>query len=332
MNAILHTLTDNLLVATILLLALGFIVFMQFQPEFGADKAANARVKALTKVPVVETRKRRKMTADERRRQMIADGLRQVERGRSADPKSLEVLIDQAGLTWSKRLFWVYSLVTGAIIGVVATLITSNPYIGMMMIAVGSYFPVRLYVRRVRKKRLQKFVDELPNALDMLVRGVKAGLHMNECFRSIAREAKEPVRSEFQRVVEAQAIGITIADAVGRLADRVPTPETNFLAISVALQASSGGRLSEALDNLSKTLRERKAMHGEIAAMSMEAKSSTAIIGAMPFLFVIGIHFTEPNYILPLFRTTMGIITLVGAGSWMLLGLFIINKMSQIKV
>ncbi|MFO4987107.1 type II secretion system F family protein, partial [Salmonella enterica subsp. enterica serovar 1,4,[5],12:i:-] len=90
----------------------------------------------------------------------------------------------------------------------------------------------------------------------------------------------------FQRVVEAQAIGITIADAVGRLADRVPTPETNFLAISVALQASSGGRLSEALDNLSKTLRERKAMHGEIAAMSMEAKSSTAIIGAMPFLFV----------------------------------------------
>lgn len=332
MNSINHVVSENLMVVAILLAAIGLILFLQFQPDFGAERTSTSRIKALTKSPVFENRRRRKLSPDERRRQMIAEGLRQVEKGRSADPKSLEVLLDQAGLIWSTRLYWTYSIVVGAIIGVVATLITSNPYIGLMMIALGSYFPMRLYVRRARTKRLRLFVNELPNALDMLVRGVKAGLHMTECFRSIAREAKEPVRSEFQRVVDAQAIGITIADAIGRLADRVPTPETNFLAISVALQSTSGGRLSEALDNLSKTLRDRKTMHGEIAAMSMEAKSSTAIIGAMPFLFIAGIHFTEPNYILPLFRTTVGIMVLVGAASWMLLGLYIINKMSQIKV
>lgn len=332
MTSISHMLSENLMVVVILLIAIGFILFMQFQPEFGAERASTSRIKALTKFPVIENRRRRKLSPDERRRQMIAEGLRQVEKGRSADPKSLEVLLDQAGLIWSTRLYWTYSVVVGAVIGIAATLMTSNPYIGLMMIALGSYFPMRFYVRRVRTKRLRQFVNELPNALDMLVRGVKAGLHMTECFRSIAREAKEPVRSEFQRVVDAQAIGITIADAIGRLADRVPTPETNFLAISVALQSTSGGRLSEALDNLSKTLRDRKTMHGEIAAMSMEAKSSTVIIGAMPFLFVGGIHFTEPNYILPLFRTTVGIMVLVGAASWMLLGLYIINKMSQIKV
>jgi tight adherence protein B len=332
MNSFVYILSENLLVVAVLLGAVGFIVYMQLQPDFGVNSTASARVKAITKSPVIENRRRRRMTADERRRQMIADGLRQVERGRTADPKSLDILIDQAGLTWSNRLFWTYSIVVGALLGMVATFVTSNPYIGLMMVAIGSYFPVRFYVRRVRKKRLQKFVDELPNALDMLVRGVKAGLHMTECFRSIARESKEPVRSEFQRVVEAQAIGITIADAIGRMADRVPTPETNFLAISVALQATSGGRLSEALENLSKTLRERKAMYGEIEAMSMEAKSSTAIIGAMPFLFIIGIHFTEPNYIMPLFQTTMGIVTILGAGTWMAIGLFIITKMSRIKV
>lgn len=332
MNASSHVLSENLWVMAMLIVAIGFIVFMQLKPDFGAERAATTRVKALTKSPVIENRRRRKLSPDERRRQMIAEGLRQVEKGRSADPKSLEVLLDQAGLLWSTRLYWTYSVVVGAVIGIAAVFITSNLYIGLMMIALGSYFPMRFYVRRARAKRLRLFVNELPNALDMLVRGVKAGLHMTECFRSIAREAKEPLRSEFQRVVDAQAIGITIADAIARLADRVPTPETNFLAISVALQSTSGGRLSEALDNLSKTLRDRKAMYGEIAAMSMEAKSSTAIIGAMPFLFLAGIHFTEPNYVLPLFRTTIGIMVLIGAASWMLIGLYIINKMSQIKV
>lgn len=332
MTSLIKVLADNFVITLALAGAIAFVIYMQLQPDFGTDRAATQRIKALLKDPVIDNRRRRKLTADERRRQMIAEGLRQVEKGRSADPKSLQVLIDQAGLTWSNKLFWTYSLVTGAVLGIAITLVTNNPYVGMATLALGTALPVRFYVRRVRSKRLNQFVEELPNSLDMLVRGVKSGLHMNECFRIIAKEAKEPVRGEFQAVVDAQAIGITVSEAVNRLADRVPTPETNFLAIAISLQASSGGRLSEALHNLSKTLRERKAMRGEIAAMSSEAKSSTAIIGAMPFLFMAGIHFTEPNYIQPLFRTTTGILTLIGAGSWMALGLFIIHKMSQIKV
>ena len=129
-------------------------------------------------------------------------------------------------------------------------------------------------------RRMKKFIVEFPNAVDVIIRGVKAGLPLGDCIRVIAAEAAEPVRSEFRRIVEAQAIGLSVAEAVEKLHDSVPIAEANFFSIVINLQSKSGGNLSEALGNLSRVLRDRKKMALKIKAMSSEAKTSAGIIGA----------------------------------------------------
>ena len=123
-----------------------------------------------------------------------------------------------------------------------------------------------------------------PDAIDVIVRGVRAGLPIGDCLRIIATETAEPVRSAFRQVVEAQSMGLSVAEAVDRLVAQVPISETSFFSIVIAIQQKAGGSLSEALANLSAVLRERKKMEGKIKALSSEAKASANIIGALPFV------------------------------------------------
>jgi tight adherence protein B len=121
---------------------------------------------------------------------------------------------------------------------------------------------------------MKKFVEEFPNAIDIIIRGVKAGLPLGDCLRVIANESAEPVRSEFRQIVETQAMGFSTSEAVDRIGERVPIPEARFFAIVISIQQKAGGNLAEALGNLSGVLRDRKKMKGKIKAMSSEAKAS----------------------------------------------------------
>jgi tight adherence protein B len=161
----------------------------------------------------------------------------------------------------------------------------------------------------------------------VIVRGVKAGLPLIDCIKVIAVEAQEPVRSEFQQIVEDQTLGMPLAEAVARLPERIPLAEANFFAIVIIIQSRSGGSLSEALGNLSKVLRDRKKMDAKIRAMSAEAKSSAGIIGSLPIVVAVLVYFTSPDYILLLFQTTTGNIVLAGSGLWMLMGILVMRKM-----
>src|SRR5690606_36809866 len=142
-------------------------------------------------------------------------------------------------------------------------------------------------------------------------RGTKAGLPLGECITIVANEAREPVKSEFHGIVETQTMGVSLADAVAKLPDRVPVPEADSFAIVIAIQQQAGGSLSEALGNLSKVLRGRKTMKGKIRAMSAEAKSSAAIIGSLPVLVTAAIYMLSPDYIMLLFTVTAGYVTLI---------------------
>jgi tight adherence protein B len=183
------------------------------------------------------------------------------------------------------------------------------------------------FVNFKRKRRLNRFSNEFPNAVDVIVRGVKAGLPLVDCLKVIARESVEPVRSEFQEVVEDQTLGMPLPDAVGRLPERIPLPEANFFAIVVAIQSRTGGSLSEALSNLSKVLRDRKKMSAKIRAMSAEAKSSAGIIGSLPIVVGVLVFFTSPEYIKLLFTTTVGNIVMGIAAFWMFIGVMVMRKM-----
>ena len=128
----------------------------------------------------------------------------------------------------------------------------------------------------------------------------------------ITTEAPEPLRSEFRAILETQTVGIPIGEACGKLYERIPVPEANFFGIVISIQQKSGGNLSEALGNLSKVLRERKKMKAKIQAMSMEAKASAAIIGALPPAVAFLVYITSPQYIELLWTHPTGRMMLAG--------------------
>jgi tight adherence protein B len=179
----------------------------------------------------------------------------------------------------------------------------------------------------LKKRREAAFLKALPDAVDVIVRGIKAGLPLFESIKVVAADSPEPLKSEFLSIIETQAIGIPLGEACQRLYERMPVPEANFFGIVVAIQQKSGGNLSEALGNLSKVLRDRRKMAEKIQAMSMEAKASAAIIGSLPPIVMIMVYITTPGYISLLWTHPTGQLMLVGCAVWMSIGIMVMKKM-----
>jgi tight adherence protein B len=140
------------------------------------------------------------------------------------------------------------------------------------------------------------------------------------------------VRSEFRRIVESQQVGLSIPEAAMRMTETMPCPEAGFFGIVIQIQQQAGGNLSEALGNLSRVLRERKKMKAKVQALSMEAKASAVIIGALPFIVAFLVYLSSPNYIMPLFTTSTGHLILLVSGVWMMIGIFVMRSMMNFEV
>ncbi len=164
------------------------------------------------------------------------------------------------------------------------------------------------------------------------MRGIKSGLPVGDCLRIIASEAREPLKGEFRAIIEAQSLGLSVTDAVGRLTKRMPIQEANFFVIVIQIQQKAGGNLSEALGNLSRVLRERKKMKAKVAAMSMEAKASAAIIGSLPFIVAFMVQIASPGFITPLFTTQTGHMMLLGSAFWMMCGIIMMRSMINFEI
>jgi len=267
-----------------------------------------------------------------RRRKAVQESLREMEikeraKARSRTSPPLDLRLEQAGLTMSKAAFFMMGAMVGAVMFVLGFLAGAPMIVAIGLSAAGALgFPFWL-VNFLRKRRFNAFLKEFPNAVDIIVRGVKAGLPLNDSMRIVANESAEPVRSEFRIIHERQALGQSVADAISELPERVPVAEANFFAIAIAIQQQAGGNLSEALGNLSKVLRERAKMKGKIKAMSMEAKASAFIIGSLPIIVMILVYLTSPDYITLLFTETVGNAILIASAFWMAIGIFVMRKM-----
>jgi tight adherence protein B len=228
--------------------------------------------------------------------------------------------------------FYLYSLVCGLAL-TLATFMLGAPLmvVGGALIA-GTLGLPRWFVSFRRSRRVKAFLEEFPNALDIIVRAVKSGLPLNDGIRLIANEAPEPVRTEFRRIVESQQVGLSIPEATMRMPETMPCPEAGFFGIVIQIQSQAGGNLSEALGNLSRVLRDRKKMKAKVQALSMEAKASAVIIGALPFIVAFLVYLTSPNYIMPLFTTSTGHLILGISGVWMSIGIFVMRKMMNFEV
>lgn len=268
------------------------------------------------------------------RRKQIQETLKQIEDREKQRKKrmTLRMMIMQAGLEISPNLFWIFSAVLGVLFAVPPLIFGIPWYVSVLAGVVGFLGFPRWFLNFLRRRRQNIFLHDFADAIDVMVRGLKAGLPVSDAMKIIAAESGPPVGPEFLEVVEGQRVGITIDQGIERMFERMPLSEVNFLGIVMSIQAKTGGNLSEALGNLSKVLRDRKKMKAKIRAVSQEAKSSAAIIGALPFVIMGALTVLNPQYLNPMFGTNAGNIMLAGCGLWMLTGVLIMRKMINFQV
>jgi len=318
---------SSMIVAALVMLAVAGALYVLVYPYLSGNIKAQQRTAAL--MATQTTRGAGRSAADPaKRRKLIADSLKEVEtQSRSKKKATLEQRIAQAGLSLSKQSFLLASGGLGLVLAVVAFVLRDDALIALGVGVVGAFGIPNWLLSFLCKRRIAKFLDVFPNAVEVIIRGVKAGLPLGDCFRVVASEAQEPVRGEFRRIVEGQAVNLSLGEATERFAERMPVAEASFFSIVINIQQKSGGNLSEALGNLAGVLRDRKRMKGKIKAMSSEAKASAGIVGSLPFLVGGAVYLTNPAYMEILFITTAGKFVLAGSLLWMSTGVFIMRKM-----
>lgn len=262
------------------------------------------------------------------RRGQVADSLKELERRqKNLRNPPLTVRLEQAGLAdWTPKKFYMASVISALALGFIL-LVTAGPYLALAGLFIGGLGVPRWMLKRLKNRRQARFLKEFPNAIDIIVRGVKSGLPLGDCFRIVSSESQEPVKSEFRTVIEMQAVGVPLDEAIDRFYQRLGLPEANFFSIVIAIQSKSGGNLSEALGNLATVLRDRHKMKGKIQAMSMEAKTSAWIIGSLPVIVACLVYIASPDYISALWQKNLGLIMLAICGFWMMCGVLTMRKM-----
>ena len=305
--------------------ALGGVAWVFVYPMLSGEKKAEARRSSVARP---EPAARQADKNQRSRREQVEGTLKELDARRQKDKKvALSTRITQAGLTWSSQKFWIISGVLAAAAFMLTFMGGGGP-LGSAGMAFAAGFGVPRWILGFLKKRREKaFLKALPDAVDVIVRGIKAGLPLFDSIKVVAADAPEPLRSEFAAIVETQAVGMPLGEACMRLFDRMPLPEANFFGIVIAIQQKSGGNLSEALGNLSKVLRDRKKMAEKIQAMSMEAKASAAIIGSLPPIVMLLVYLSTPDYISLLWTNQTGQLMLVGCVIWMSIGIFVMKRM-----
>lgn len=304
--------------------AVGGLAYTFLYPHLSGDIKAEKRHAALKTKKSARPSDRQNDLAN--RRKQVTDSLKELD-SRKAKKQNLETRIGQAGLKWSKKKYFIISAVIGGFTAFMLYVLSDNLVVALGGLVVGGLgFPAWL-LKFLLKRRLAKFLNEFPAAIDVIIRGVKAGLPLGDCLRIVATEIREPVKTEFRLIVEAQSLGLGLGEAVERIVERVPLPEASFFSIVINIQQKAGGNLSEALNNLSTVLRDRKKIKGKVKAMSSEAKSSAGIIGALPFVVTGLVYVTSPEYISLLWTTSTGEMVLAICAVWMGMGVFIMKKM-----
>ena len=210
--------------------------------------------------------------------------------------------------------------------------LTSTIIGGGAAFLIGLLLLPRLFLRIVAARRQKHFTKHFADAIDLIVRGIKSGLPVNECFTVVAREFDPPLGEEFRLLVEGQNLGMTLDELLARGLQRLPTPEYRFFAIVTQIQKQTGGNLADTLSNLSTVLRDRKKLRDKVQALSSEAKSSAIIIGSLPF-FVSGfLSVINPEYLMLLFTTSAGNWILYIDAFWLFCGIMVMRQMINFKV
>lgn len=246
--------------------------------------------------------------------------------------EKLQARLETAGMTTRPQKFLQISLII-IIVVFLLIVILGQPVLLALLVALiaGLGIPHMAVSRKIKKRKLQ-FLRLFPEAIDLIVRGLRAGLPVAEAFQVISKEIPAPVGDTFATISQQTALGMPMERALADTADRLDMTEFNFFVTTIILQRETGGNLSEILSNLSEVLRARHMMKLKIGALSSEARASAYIVGSLPFVVFLLLSIISPKYLSPLFDDYRGNMALIGAGVSMALGGFIMKRMTQLEI
>jgi tight adherence protein B len=248
------------------------------------------------------------------------------------DTARLRANFRRAGLDWSVATFVLVSLGAAALLAL-AGLIAGRPPV---LVAPGSLVSGMVLVDRFVKfrggRRAGRFMKQLPDAIDTVIRGIRSGLPVIACIGTVGEEYDDPVGGHFRAISERVMLGEPLDGALWRVARVIDKPEMDFFAISIAIQTETGGSLADALGNLADLLRARERMKLKIRAISSEAKASALIIGALPFLMLGLLMMMSPDYVMLLFTDPRGHLMLGAGFGSMAVGAFVMWRMTQFEI
>jgi tight adherence protein B len=316
-------------------LAVAALVFAVLYPMFSGERQADERYKTVSENRARNAAVRTGELAVNRRKAVI-DTLKDIEeRQKAAEKASLRLRLQRAGLPITPKVYWLLSALFGLCMALLVHVLLppsgSRQVLAYAVGIIGTFGSPRWIVGKLTRRRQAKFLAELANAVDIVVRGVKSGLPLNECLTTIANESNEPLASEFREIVDQQRVGVSMTEALDRMTTRMPLAEVRFLTIVVAIQQQAGGNLSEALGNLATVLRNRFRLRMKVKALSAEAKASAVVLASLPPVVMFMVYGASPDYIMPLFSTRAGNLMLLASAGWMLMGILVMRKMINFK-
>lgn len=323
----------NLFAAPELWIVLGgaLVIFFMTAPNAGRRKTA-ARLARVTRKTApaashatTQSLKRIDHTRDTALGQILSS-IRSVER--------LKTRLEVAGMTQvSPQKFLGIMLAIAVVVTLLLTIFWEKPLLVCLPVGVlfGLALP-HLAVSRKIKKRQLLFLKLFPDAIDLMVRGLRAGLPVAESFITVSKELPPPMGDTFATIAQQTQLGIPMEKALSDSARRLGLTEFNFFVTTIILQRETGGNLSEILNNLSDMLRQRHMMKMKIGALSSEARASAYIIGALPFLVFVILQIVSPDYLRPLFDDARGNKALIGAILSLSMGGFIMKRMTQLEI
>ena len=244
----------------------------------------------------------------------------------------LRLRLERAGMEVSIGVYILICLAVG-LVAITGAAIAGLPLPAAALTGVFLGLGLPHYYVGVRfKKRQTRFIAHFPDAIDLMVRGVKAGLPITEAIKAASEEIPDPVGIELKRIIDGVRVGRKMNELLEETCKRLKLPEFNFFAISLSIQTETGGNLAETLNNLSEVLRGRRQLKRKIKAMSSEAKASAYIIGSLPFIMCFLIWFMNAEYIEGLFMDVRGQVMIGGALTMIAAGALVMTKMIKIEI
>jgi tight adherence protein B len=243
----------------------------------------------------------------------------------------LDSLLTQANAKYPIGFFILLALLLALLGFLTGILVIKNNLAAMMLLFIGGVFPF-LYLTSLKRKRIQKFKRQLPEALDLMARALKAGHAFTNGMRLAADEYDDPLGPEFAETLDEINFGLSVPDALINLAKRIDCSEIKYFVVAVTLQRETGGNLAELMGTLSYLIREKFKFQGKVRTLSAEGKLSAIVLIALPFFMIGWLHFSNPKYLGTLWMDPIGTVMIFGAVLMMIIGVFVMKKMVTIEV